>query len=74
MRSLDVTEVDISSELLDRLESLPDSRLGARDWTDEKRAALLKYWLIKKCEDVASALGMSEKACRKEYNRLVNGG
>ena len=67
-------EVQISPEMLEKLEALPGNKCGqkGREWTAEQDAALLKYWRVKRQEDVAKLLGVNTSLARKRYIKLTS--
>jgi len=68
-----ITEVELSPELLAAFESLQDSHPGARqhEWTKEEDASLLRYWTVKRKADVAKVLGLHDGLCRERYKALT---
>lgn len=74
-RSPDVTEIQISPDLLARIEAVPDTRMGnaPATWTPEQDAALLKYWEGKNKRMLSRVIGWSEKCCRDRYRELIGG-
>ena len=63
------------TELLERLDDLPDRHSGARvaEFTPEQDAALMKYWKVKRQSDVARIIGFCTNVCARRYNELVEG-
>jgi hypothetical protein len=73
MRRDSEIKVEISEELIQRLEQLEDRRDGhpGWPWTPEKDAALLRFWKIKRHEDVAKVLGCSRNTALERYRELT---
>jgi hypothetical protein len=71
----DFETVEISPDLLQRLEALPEASTSrARRWTPEEDKALLLYWPVKRHCEVAKALGVAESTARQRYRELTNEG
>lgn len=68
-------KVNIDPATLERLEALEDAQSGARrhQWTDEEDAILLRYWPVKRKEEVAAILGYGQEMCRRRYRELTSG-
>lgn len=65
----DFNSINIDSDIIAKFESLPEKQ-NQGSWTPEKDALLLKYWPIKKCDEVANLFGKSVTACRDRYTKL----
>ncbi len=63
--------MEISADLLEKLEEVDDSRPRKDSWTPEIDAALVKYWPVKNKEQLAKVLGLSETRARKRYRELT---
>ena len=68
-----VTEVALSKELQDLLDTLPDKKPGPPKavWTDDQDALLLAGWNTKSRRSLAKIVGFCEGVCRKRYNKLM---
>jgi len=68
-----VTEVELSKELQDLLDTLPDKKLGPKraEWTPDQDALLLAGWNTKSRRSLAKIVGFCEGVCRKRYNKLM---
>lgn len=65
-------KVEISEELIHKLEALTDKTgPSGFPWTPEKDAALLRYWKLKRQDDVAKVLGCSANTARFRYRELT---
>lgn len=54
------------------LEALPDVRGSKqRKFSAEEDDALLRYWPVKRHEDVAKVIGVSESTARRRYRELI---
>jgi hypothetical protein len=75
------SEVCIDSDMLARIEALPDRRSGARLLmpTPTQLEALRRYWrpvgaeAWKAQEDIAEAIGVSVNTARKWYRKYIEG-
>jgi len=58
---------------LSALEALPDKcNTGTRiNWTPELDAALLKYWPVKRHDQIAKILGICQTSCVARYRQLT---
>ena len=66
-------EVQISPEMLAKLEALPGNKCGqkGKEWTEEQDAALVKFWKVKRQQDVAKLLGVNTSTARKRYLEIT---
>lgn len=73
--SADLTEIEISADLLAKLERLPDTKMGyaALLFTPQQDKILLEYWKRKPQEDVARIVGYGVKKCKRRYIELTEG-
>lgn len=65
-------QIAVTSDMLKRLEALPDARPGstALVWTKEMDEVMRKGWRVKRKVDVAKVLGLNETTCRKRAEVL----
>ncbi len=58
---------------LSALEALPDRTLKGIKiiWSQELDAALLKYWPVKRHDQVSKILGLSQTSCIARYRQLT---
>jgi len=65
--------VEISPEMLAKLDRCDDTKTGAtaRPFTPEEDAVLLKYYLVKRKDDLARVFGCCAETLRKRYNKLT---
>lgn len=67
-----ISSAEIPADILSALESMPDSISGSKHkefkpWQD---AVLLKYWHVKKQQDISKLIGRCIYSCRERYNEL----
>lgn len=69
----DVVTIEIPESLRVAFDALPDRPNGSprRAWTTEEDSALLKYWMLKKQDDVARLIGVSVGTARRRYAELT---
>ena len=61
--------VEVSDEIIDRFERLEGGKVS--QWTAEKDALLMKYWPVKKRDDVAELLEIPRTTCANRYKYLM---
>lgn len=73
--SIRVTEIEISADILAKLDALPDKHGGAQvaKFTEQQDAILLKYWTAKVQADVAKLIGWSKNVCARRFKELTGG-
>jgi len=65
--------IEIDAEMFEKLESLEDTRMNIGfKWTPELEAVLLKYWPVKRKDDVAKIIGTYTQECRRKYRELTS--
>ena len=57
--------------MLREIEKIPKKVINKIDWTEEKKAILLKYWKCRRQQDIAKLLNVSPRACADKYNELI---
>lgn len=70
--SVKTSSAEIPENILSALESMPDTSTGSKHkkfepWQD---AVLLKYWHVKKQQDLSKLIGRCIYSCRERYNEL----
>ena len=68
-----VTEIELSDDILAQIYALPDACGGARPavWTAEQDEILRRYWTLKRHKDICKIIGYCEKTCRARYEKLM---
>lgn len=71
--AIDGVEVEIDPDVIARLEALPDKQVGAirRQWTPAEDAIILRYYPVKRAEDLGEVLKSSDKTIRRRYRMLT---
>lgn len=65
--------IKIDAEALRKIEALPNISGSGNmfEWTDEADELLIKYYPLKRKEDLAAIFGVSEKTMRNRYRKLL---
>lgn len=64
----------MDKSLLEKIEALPDAKMGGagrREFTPEEDEILLRFWKVKRKEDISKLLGVSENTARKRWEELT---
>ena len=74
-KSPQVTEIELPADVLAHFAALPDAKPGHPKAvvTPEQDAILLKYWPVKRKDDVAAIVGHGRAWCRDRYKELTEG-
>jgi len=69
-----VTEVELSPELLAELDAIPDRFSTPRvTWTEREIKLLLAGWGVKTQLDISKLIGHCVSACKAKYKELTEG-
>ena len=68
-----LVKVEISPEIMEAIEGCRDTSNGnhGRVFTPEEDAAILKYYNVKRKEDLARVFDVCAETLRKRYNKLT---
>ena len=73
LERMDPVTVEISPEMQGKLDRYGNTKIGApaRQFTPEEDAALLKYYMVKRKDDLERVFGCCATTLRKRYNKLT---